>query len=989
MEKLKKYINKETINYLIFGVLTTLVDFVTYFFLTKASVNYLKANVLSWIAAFLFAFITNKIIVFNSKSFEFSKIIHEFFGFLTARLSSLLFSLVFIYISVTVLHSNDYIAKVLSCIFVVIINYVFSKFLIFNEKDKKSKTFYARFKDNFAFILSFLIPLVILIIIYRAKNIYPWGDSMYLRSDCYHQYAPFMREFYNKIVNGGSFKFSWNIGMGVNFSALYAYYLASPLNWFIALFSKKNIPEIMNGFIVIKTALSSLTFAIYLSKHFKTRKITIATLSVFYALNSYFCAFSWNLMWLDCLVLLPLIVLGIEKLVKENRCYVYCISLGLAILSNYYIAIMICIFCVLYFGAMVYSDTNSKSLSYYFERIKNFTIFSLLAGGFAAVTFLPAYYALSSTASGDFDFPKTVITYFSALFMLSRSLINVDPAIFSAHDPNIYCSVVVFLLVPLYVVNPKINYKEKLTKVSIICFLLFSFNTNIPNYIWHGFHYPNSLPCRESFLYIFMVLAMSYEALHYLRDVSKKQLYGCFAGAIALILLIEQLFVSDTYKAQTIYISLAFLIFYLLVFSLYRNTNYKQGFVVYLMLVIVVCESYINTEATGLSTCTRSAYLADNSAIERLIKQADSVEGNNFYRTEKAERRSKNDAAWSDYHGISIFSSAANSGLSEYFGALGFEESTNAYANYGYTPLTEAMFGVKYLLSPNKLDETEFIHEFSSTSYKNYLGNDSVYYMYENNYSLPLGFMLPENLEENFDTSDPNPFNVQNSLAAQINGVSASDYPMYSRLPVTTVADSNDIYLEKDTHLFIYVTTSLDSIKVSKSGTAGGSSKMYYSMTHSHILDLGEMLAGTKVSVTSTDSKVSSIQLYAYSFDKNVFLDAYDKLNKNTLNVSSYTDTTVNGTITADQSGLLYFSIPYDKGFSVYVDGKKIKTHAFKDALLSVYLNEGTHDIRLEFNPVGLDKGILLSLLSVIAFIGIVILDIRKKKSKKDIKDKE
>ena len=149
------------------------------------------------------------------------------------------------------------------------------------------------------------------------------------------------------------------------------------------------------------------------------------------------------------------------------------------------------------------------------------------------------------------------------------------------------------------------------------------------------------------------------------------------------------------------------------------------------------------------------------------------------------------------------------------------------------------------------------------------------------------------------------------------------------------------------------------------------------------------MLAGTKVSVTSTDSKVSSIQLYAYSFDKNVFLDAYDKLNKNTLNVSSYTDTTVNGTITADQSGLLYFSIPYDKGFSVYVDGKKIKTHAFKDALLSVYLNEGTHDIRLEFNPVGLDKGILLSLLSVIAFIGIVILDIRKKKSKKDIKDKE
>lgn len=149
------------------------------------------------------------------------------------------------------------------------------------------------------------------------RKIYPFGDNTYLRSDCYHQYTPFLKELYNKLTNGGSLTYSWNIGLGVNFSSLYAYYLASPVNWFIGLVTPNHIPEAMNLFIVVKTALCSLTFAYYLSKHFHTKKMSIASLSVFYALSSYICAFSWNLMWLDCLVLLPLIILGLENSLKR------------------------------------------------------------------------------------------------------------------------------------------------------------------------------------------------------------------------------------------------------------------------------------------------------------------------------------------------------------------------------------------------------------------------------------------------------------------------------------------------------------------------------------------------------------------------------------------------------------------------------------------------------------------------------------------------
>lgn len=985
MNKLKKIINKETVLYLVFGGLTTVVDFITYLILTHLSVNYMIANVISWFFAVAFAYITNKIFVFNSKTSDKVSLFDEVISFVSARVFSLVFSLVFIYSAVTIIGSNDIAAKLLASIFVIIINYVLSKFYIFqSDKDKKKYSLLDFLYDNLSLITAFLIPLVILMIIYYMRKIYPFGDNTYLRSDCYHQYAPFMKELYHKLTSGGNLTYSWNIGLGVNFSALYAYYLASPINWLIGFAAPNHIPEIMNLFIIIKTSLCGFTFAYYLSKHFHTKKMTIAALSVFYALSSYFCAFSWNLMWLDCLVLLPLIILGLEKLVKENKCYLYCISLGFAILSNYYIAIMICIFCVLYYIVLIYSDERKKNFQYYFVRFKNFALYSLLAGGFAAVTVLPAYCALSSTASGEFNFPKTIITYFPVLDMLSRSLINVEPAIFSAHDPNLYCSVVVFLLAPLYAINPKIKFKEKVGKIALLAFMLFSFNTNIPNYIWHGFHYPNSLPCRESFLYIFLMLTICYEALIKIKAITRKQLCACFAGAIALILLIEERYVNDTYSTLTIYISIVFLLFYMIVFSLFRSNQYKQNFIVYLLIVIVSAEAFINAEETAISTCTRSFYLNDNSAIETLVEEAEEAEDGSFFRVEKADRRTKNDAAWNNYHGASIFSSTANSGLSKYYGSLGFEESTNAYAYYGHTPLTEAMFSIKYVLSNRSLEETEFISEFAKTTYnvENYLDgkitSTNDYYLYKNNYTLPLGFMMPANAENSWDISNPNPFAVQNSLCTAITG---NETPMYTRLDVTTIGEDNTIYINEDTHLFIYITTTVDSVSVNYNHADGQvTSKNYNSMTHQHILELGYLEAGDNVTISSTDSDVSMIQLYAYSFDNKVFHEVFEKLNSNPMEITDFSDTNIKATVDAEENGMLYTSIPYDKGWTVYVDGKKVSTKAFKNALLAINLSAGYHTLEFEYSPAGFKQGLFLSGLCIIIFIIIVISNYHKNK---------
>ena len=228
----------------------------------------------------------------------------------------------------------------------------------------------------------------------------------------YHQYAPFFSEFQYKLKQGGSLLYSWDIGMGVNFSALYAYYLASPVNWLIILCPKKFIIEFMTILIMVKTGLCGVTFTWYLDHHFEKKHFVAGVFGIFYALSGYMAAYSWNIMWLDCIFLLPLILYGLEQLVQEKKGLFYCVTLGLSILSNYYISIMICIFMVMYVIVQVILYPPKKIKDLVATGVR-FGFYSLLAGGLAAVVLLPEIYALQATASGDFDFPKTISCYFS------------------------------------------------------------------------------------------------------------------------------------------------------------------------------------------------------------------------------------------------------------------------------------------------------------------------------------------------------------------------------------------------------------------------------------------------------------------------------------------------------------------------------------------------------------------------------------------------
>ena len=814
-----------------------------------------------------------------------------------------------------------------------------------------------------ALALSFFVPVLVMILVFIGRGIFPFGDASFLRTDLYHQYAPFFQEFRTKLTTGDSLLYSWNIGAGTNFSSLYAYYLASPINWVLLIVPQSRVIEFMTYLIVVKIGLCGLAFTWYLGKHCRTQHFSICFFGIFYALSGYLAAYSWNIMWMDCILIFPVIVLGLERLVLEKKSLLYCVSLGFSILSNYYISIMTCMFLVLYFLVLILTQEN-KTAGKVFGQLGRFVLYSLLAGGLAAIVLMPEVYALSLTASGDSTFPTKVESYFSIVEMISRHLVAVDTEIGLDHWPNIYCGVAVLMLVPLYVMNRKYSFKEKAGYLFLTFFLLASFSLNVLNYIWHGFHYPNSLPCRQSYLYIFLILVMSFKGLSGIRDRSPRQITTAIWIALGLVVLIQAITTQEDVTWFVIWMSLLFLGIYALLLCLYRRKKTDPILLVVLTMAVILAESVLNTDATSVTTVSRSTYTALDSVGRQILTNADASE--KFYRVEKVNRTTKNDGAWLDYQSASTFSSMSYAAMTSIYKALGMEGSTNSYCMNGATPFTESLMSVRYLLSTTQLTDSDLYSQKAALPYAvdNALDNEKMLYLYENEYTLPLGFVVPSSAADYTFGDKSSPFDEQNALVAATTSVTS----LFTMQSADASGTQLSFTVSKSGQCYIYVTKhTIKKVSVSH----GNFSQTFENVNRGYLLDVGYCEAGDIVFVSNPDSD-ESISIMAGIFNEEAFKQAYQELSQEPMTVENYSSGHVTASVTTN-GGLLVTSIPYDPGWKLKVDGVAVTPSSFGDALLAFDLGAGTHTLEFNYTPQGLRLGFLISAISLLLLIGIVL----------------
>ncbi len=837
------------------------------------------------------------------------------------------------------------------------------------------------FQEKLPLILAFAIPVLIMLGIFAGKEIWPFGDNCFLRTDLYHQYVAFFEDMADRVREGKSLLYAFDIGLGSNYSALFAYYLCGPLHFLAVLVPTEYMIEFITFLIVLKIGLCGWAMAWYLSKRFNTRHFGITICGICYALSGYLAAYSWNVMWLDVLWLAVIALYGLELLVKEDKPFLYCISLALAILCNYYISIMLCVFLVFYFinRMIAWSPFTGRQV---LRKILNFGLFSLLAGAIAAIMVLPAAMALKGTASAGSVFPRTLTNYFSVVEMLSRHLVVVDCEIGLDHWPNIYSGVLVFLLIPLYYMNKKVSFREKIANTMLLGFLLLSFNMNMLDFMWHGFHYPNSLPCRFSFLYTFLLTTMCFEGIRKGEEVRKETLVRIMWAAIGLILILEVITDPAEIPYYACYASIAFIALYTLFAYLHKAGYLEKSTAWALILCVLIVEMGLNTAVTSVSYVRRSDFMVFNDCFDELVQQAE--EGKTFTRIERQRIRTKNDGAYFGYNSASIFSSTTNKAISDFYCKVGLEGNTNAYAITGATPFMYSFLGVEYTLTDARLPRSPIYELVSSATDRK--GN--AHYLYHNLYTLPLGYLIPDDMAMLWKPTTSDPVKSQNSYANLTVGVANvfdKVTPSTSGGEMTYTADQAGFY-------YVHVTGSVRKVTATVNGEK---SKVWDSLNRNYLVDFGYVEEGDVLKLVASESG-SNISGTMHRLNIDNFIEYYDRITEHPLTITEFTDKTfrtrITGTVEAEKDSLLVYSIPIDNGWKATVDGQEAEIRPLADAFVGVPVTAGKHEVTISYMPEGVKPGMLISLaglaiLLILLAVSLILKASRKKAAGEGLQD--
>lgn len=825
----------------------------------------------------------------------------------------------------------------------------------------------------YIYILSTGIPALIMLGVWIIAKIGPGGRSLII-VDGLHQYIPFFADYYGKLKSFDQLFYSFHEGMGTNFLALWSYYLASPLNLLILFFPKNQLNMAVSLIVTLKIIASGWTFA-YAALHRRYVKYQhpgVIPLAVAYAMSNYVIGYYWNVMWMDCIFILPLIVLGYDHLVEKKDPRLYIFTLAYALFCNYYIGFMICIFLVLW--ALFYHYDDLKQLG---RSAWMFALSSLLSGALAAVVLVPAYKGIMQTASAKRSLPG-FDQYGSYVDILQTHFLFTEPINNQVADggTNLYSGMFTLFLLLIYLLSKEFKLTDKLRRVILLAVFFVSFNTEILNYIWHGFHNQYGIPNRFSFLYTFVLLWIGYEVLLRLRRISVFAIALSGAGCLGLIILCFKQSSEPFSKNHYLYLAGIILIYTLIaLFYNYRKEKGKiwRAILAGLMTVEMTGGAVFGWYSNG--TVDVDYYFHDTNEVAEVVQTLQS-EDDSFYRMELGHRRMLDEPTWHDLNCVTLFGSTARGDVVTAMGRLGFYTGANEYLYQGATPLTNAITGVKYVLY------RQGDYNNNQLSFKTMQNEISVY---ENPWQLPVGFAVDRALIDQGMTGTY--FDVENEYARAATGI---DTPLFTKVypDITAGADESTVTVTDNVVDYSNHTSNSELISMSMVipedmdlylDISGGNVRQIKFFIDDQLLaddrfqgqafHIGYVTKGQELTFQfklNDGSQSGSITIHAASFDNHAWEEVYDKLSEHGIHLEEYDTNYFRGTIETEEDQAVFFSIPYEEGWTVKVDGEEVVADRVFDAFLAVPLEAGTHEIELHYVSEGFYLGVAVSIAGVL-----------------------
>lgn len=841
------------------------------------------------------------------------------------------------------------------------------------------KDFIKKYKN---YALAFIVPMAILLALLFYLHIFIRNESTLIISDLDAQYVALFAKFQDILMGKSSIFYSFEQGVGGNLISTIAYYLISPWNLLVVFFSKVDIPNAVTTIILIKLSLCGLTMYAFLKSHFlKKPTIFLIMFSTMYALTSYNVAYYFHVMWFDAVYLAPLVMLGLDRLIKDKKIWLYTSTLLLTFLTNFYIGYMVAIFSVIYYTyrtLLTYKISDKKNI---IRSLIDFGTTSLAAGITSFVVIVPTLKQLGLTPKmtiNIFELTKLDIN-FNIFDIFSKSYLGAHnySLLLNYTTVLLYAGIIVIPLIILYFMNKDIGKKEKIFATIIFAIMIVSFSVNYINFMWHGFNAPLAFNARYSFLFLFFMIYIS--AISFFKSKSLTKVNYQVTFLIVLYTSVIMACMNYSYlNDYLIYATVGLSGLYLLLISYYNNKEYayKKHIISKLIVGLVLVELFFNAYVSLYQYKFVDAKEASSyyTTLDEIIKSIKNGDKSIFYRIEKDLDDSQLDGLLYNYNGVNIFLSTTTNKVMNFFSSNAYTTLANSVAYMPGNPIIESTLGVKYLALRNST--SYFYDKIDSFSFSKYDGDmfdieQTEINVYNNPNALSLGYMISdESLKftnkfvtgKNINKVEFTNLMVQTMLNDYSSFFHKLDYKTIDRRNYeVTIADNNYLYFyfggvfrDKKDILNFYVDDTLVDMQT------------YYNNNFIIIKSNYKVGDVFKITVIEQGGAITALNPAIYSFDYDKFNEMIQPLKDNQMEIEIFENEYIKGSVTATKDkSVLFTSIPNEPGWTAYVDGKKVEPINLYGAFIGLILKEGTHTIEFKFFPPGVIMGIVISLIGL------------------------
>ncbi|MCR5485759.1 MAG: YfhO family protein [Clostridiales bacterium] len=885
------------------------------------------------------------------------------------------------------------------------------------------------------FGVSLFPPMIAAIV----NKVYPFGNWGIYYADLIAEYLPFIYELYDKVRAADSLFFTWRSCLGISFVGDFYYYISSPLNLLVLLFKRSLLQDVVTALIVLRQAAAGAFMTYYLCRRRKGAvSFYSAVCGLLYAFSGWYAAYYQNIIWLDAYMLLPLLILGLEKLIDDGDVKVFIPVLMFNLFSNVYISYLVIVFAIIYWLYYYFSNYNFAEYtgigkkrekvpffkSRFFNRGFLFAMsgfFSVLALSFEFVPFL-----LFIKQNSVNEFMDTFVKMFMNLSQQAAALYSGSKAnvLEMVGYANVYIGVLPLAVLPLLRLTENMSKREKNIILAIFIFFFCSFNIPFLDLFWHLFRFPNGYPFRESMFFAFFAIMICHRVLISSEVFSDKRSYlKCGAAFVALMLFgIRYLSVHDGQRVITkvgFFVTAGLFIAFCVILFIPKKTKAIRTLCFALAMILSFGDVSYTLSRNILieETLTHDDIIVNYNAAQKLISKQ---EKDNFHRMEFAHMWSLNDGVTFGFNGIKTSTSTCYTDLLEFMQKLGIDTNCSNYScYYPQTNAFNTLFGFKYLIERMVWDGSGMT-TYADHKEEGYsaLGEAGDFRQFSYDYALPLGFAADTALES-WEPVRHKAVENQNSffkLAAGCEDILVDDHVetvfkshtdtssfedlgdgiyTYSVSEEEAAKDDDvptavfDFTVKRDGPFYIYLSKDTKDdrhldIKIEKKNK---SVTVFGAINTEYMSAVCRADAGDKISVLIFLEPASSGKLAVRGFGSRAEenIKAYNTLMSNGgYEITKFNSSHIDGTIDVKGDKKLFTTtIPYDKGWKITVDGetlpdeKIIKTGG---ELISFEISGGKHTVSFDFVPYGFKAGVTISALTLAAGAAYTVLSRRKKK---------